>query len=82
MPQALQSFPSIRGFDQRDLLTGSQIFPLLPVIALLGHIRPQTPHATQRRGLISCGFPLSPVMAKTGQQRLHAVQPVHASPIL
>jgi len=81
IPQALQSSVSIRGFAQKERLTGTQAFPLLSLIAPLGQILPQTPQLTQRSGLISWRVPLSPDMAKTGQGREQAVHPVHFSPI-
>jgi len=82
MPQALHMLSSTQGFGQIGRFSWVHIFPLVSLMAALGQTLPQTPHATQRRALISWHFPRSPVMAKTWQTRTQAVQPVHASLIL
>jgi len=82
IPQALQTFASIWGSGQRGRRSGVQSFPPPSLMALLGQILPQTPHSTQRRALISWRFNFSPDMAKTGQNRVQASQPVQFPPIL
>jgi hypothetical protein len=82
MEQALHRSLSTTGLGHSFFLTAAQGLPPASVMAPAGHIRPQTPHSTQRFPLMTCRVFRSPEMAKTGHEREQAVQPIHFSVIV
>jgi hypothetical protein len=79
---ALHSSLSMTGFRHSARFFAVHTTPALFVTAPAGQILPHTPHSTQRLAFISCFALRSPLMANTGQECAHAVQPMHFSVIV